>query len=214
MKNRRFLSALLTMVMVLSMFAGIPFTASAEGGTTVTASDWSELQDAVNKASSGQVIKLGADITCEKNGGDRIKVDGKTITIDLNGHTLNRNRDKSHGDGHVIEVKGKSTLTITDSKGGGVITGGYAKRGGGVNIASDSTCILKGGTIRGNKAEWGGGVYAHGTFKMEGGAIADNNASGSGGGIHCGKEGTLNLTGGTISGNTSDDAGGIFNSGS
>ena len=77
MKNRRFLSALLTMVMVLSMFAGIPFTASAEGGTTVSVSDWSGLQDAVNKASSGQVIKLDADITCKKNGGDRIKVDGK-----------------------------------------------------------------------------------------------------------------------------------------
>ena len=30
MKHRRFMSMLLTMVMVLSMFASIPFTASAE----------------------------------------------------------------------------------------------------------------------------------------------------------------------------------------
>ena len=150
MKNRRFLRVLLTMVMMMSMFASIPFAALAEAASIVIVTDWDGLQDAVNKASSGQVIKLGADITCEKNSGDRIKVDGKTVTLDLNGHVLDRNRDKEDGNGHVIEVLGKSVLTITDSKGGGVITGGYAKRGGGVNIASDSTCILKGGTIRGS----------------------------------------------------------------
>ena len=69
MKHRRTLSVLLTMVMVLSMFAGIPFTASAEAAT-VTVTDWNGLQAAVNKASKGQTIRLGKDIACAKNGGD------------------------------------------------------------------------------------------------------------------------------------------------
>ncbi len=76
---------------------------------------------AIRNASSGQTIQLSQDITCKQNGGDRIKVEGKTITLDLNGHTLYRNRTKKDGDGHVIEVKSKSVLTITDSKRGGEI---------------------------------------------------------------------------------------------
>ena len=119
MKNRRFLSMLLTLVMALSMFTSIPFAAYA-AADTVTVTDWDGLQKAVKSATTGQTIQLGADITCKKNGGDRIKVDRKTITLDLYRHTLDRNRDKRDDDGHVIEVTGKSTLTIIDSKGGGV----------------------------------------------------------------------------------------------
>lgn len=186
---------------------------------TVTAdvwvSDWDGLQTAVKNAMNGRTIGLSADISCKQNGGDRIKVEGgKSITLELNGHTLNRNRTKSDSDGHVIEVKDKSTLTIQDGVGTGKITGGYATRGGGINIQSGSTCILKGGTVNGNQAEWGGGVYAHGTFRMESGTISGNNASKSGGGIHCGREGALNLTGGIISDNTATDAAGVYNSGS
>ena len=213
MKHRRFLSMLVAMIMVMSLFASIPFTAFA-AGSTVTVTDWDGLQKAVKNASSGQTIQLGANITCKQNGGDRIKVDGKTITLDLNGYTLNRNRTKSDSDGHVIEVKGKSTLTITDSRGGGVIKGGYATRGGGVNVAEGSTCILKSGAISGNKAEWGGGVYAHGTFKMEDGTISGNTSSKSGGGIHCGVEGTLELTGGMVLFNAGAGGAGVHNSAS
>ena len=98
MKYRRFLSMLLAMVMVLSMFAGIPFTASA-AASIVTVTDWGGLQKAANSASNGQIIQLGGDITCSKNGGDRIKVEGKTVTLDLNGHALNRNRDNKTATG-------------------------------------------------------------------------------------------------------------------
>ena len=43
MKHRRFMSMLLAMVMVLSMFASIPFTASA-AESIVTVTDWDGLQ--------------------------------------------------------------------------------------------------------------------------------------------------------------------------
>ena len=214
MKIRRALSVLIAMVMAIGMFAGMPIPASA-ADETVTVTDWSGLQNAMNRASAGQTIRLGADIACTKNGGDRIKVDGKTVTLDLNGRTLNRNRDKQNDDGHVIEVLGKSVLTIADSKGGGVIKGGYAERGGGVNIAKDATLILKGGTIRDNKAKWGGGIYVHGTLKLQGGTVAKNHANSSGGGIHIGEDGKVqDCTGGTVTENTADDWGGIYNSGS
>ena len=136
----------------------------------VWVTDWKGLQDAMKNAKNGQVIALGNNISA--NGADRIKVDGKTVTLDLNGYTMDRGRDEQGDDGHVIEVTGKSVLTIKDSVGTGVIKGGYAKRGGGINIAENATCILEGGTITDNKAKWGGGVYAHGTFKMTGGTIS------------------------------------------
>ena len=180
----------------------------------VWVTDWNGLQKAIDNAKSGQVIALGRNISAD--GAGRIKVDGKTITLDLNGCTLDRGvtGKKTDSDGHVIEVVGKSTLTIRDSKGTGVIQGGNATRGGGINIASGSTCILESGIIRDNKGKWGGGVYAHGTFRMKGGMVTRNEASASGGGIHIGEEGTVDMTGGTVSYNTADDCGGIFNSGS
>ena len=212
MKNRRFLSMLLTLVMVLSMFASIPFAAQAAG--TVKVSDWSGLQNAIKKASSGQVIQLGADITCKKNGGDQIKVDKKTVTIDLNGHTLDRNRDKQDDDGHVIEVKNNSTLTIIDSVGGGKITGGYAKRGGGVNVSSNSTLVIESGTITGNQAKWGGGIYVHGTLTMNGGVVTKNTVTDEAGGIFCNDDSVVTLNKGVVvSENTAENGGGILNEG-
>ena len=49
MKNRRLMSMLLAMMMVMSMFASIPFTASA-AESVVTVSDWDGLQKAVKNA--------------------------------------------------------------------------------------------------------------------------------------------------------------------
>ena len=214
MKHRRFLSVLLTMVMMMSMFASIPFAALAEAASIVIVTDWDGLQDAVKKAAAGQTIQLGGDITCKKNGGDRIKVDGKTITIDLYGHTLDRNRTKSDSDGHVIEIVGKSSVTIKDSVGGGVIRGGYAKRGGGINVGDDATCVIEGGTITGNKATYGGGIYVHGTLTMNGGTVTKNEGTDEAGGIFCNDDSVVTLNAGVvISENEGEDCGGVFNEG-
>jgi len=59
----------------------------------------------------------------------------------------------------VFEIKGNSEITITSSEGTGTITGGYANHGGAININETSTCSIEGGTIQGNKAEDGGGIY-------------------------------------------------------
>lgn len=62
-----------------------------------------------------------------------IVIDGKKITINLNGHTVDRNRTESDSDGHVFEVKGKADVTITSTGSTrAIVKGGYAKNGGAI----------------------------------------------------------------------------------
>jgi hypothetical protein len=88
---------------------------------------------------------------------------------------------------------------------GGTISGNEASEGGGIYINDGSTLTMSGGTISGNKAgSIGGGVYVRGgTFTMAGGAIQDN----LGGGGLCVlpvDNGNANfiMSGGTIRNNT------------
>ena len=170
---------------------------------------WTGLQEAINNASADyEIIKLSGDVVNTENK-DCILVNGKTVTIDLNGYTVNRNRTSSDEDGHVFWLKGNAKLTIRDSAGGGTITGGYAKRGGGIHINEGCTCTISGGTITGNKASVdGGGIYVRGILKMTGGSIVRNYSDDTGGGIYVNSTGKINLTGVNISYNTTDDQGG------
>lgn len=129
------------------------------------------------------------------------------VTLDLNGHTIT-------GDGTtyavVINFGSKNSsgcvFTITDSVGGGVITGGK----GGVKVdGKGSTFNFQGGTITGNHgASKGGGIFMGATayLNMTGGVITGNSVTGSssantglGGGV-CANYATI--SGGAIYGNT------------
>jgi hypothetical protein len=74
-----------------------------------------------------------------------------------------------------------------------------------VFIINDGTFIMSDGTISGNHAYNGGGVYVKdGTFTMNGGTISGNNG-GLGGGVQVGVTdgiGIFTMNGGAISGNT------------
>ena len=64
---------------------------------------------------------------------------------------------------------------------GGTITGNQAKNGGGVYIhASWGSFTMIGGTIEENTADKGGGVYSQGNFTMSGETITKNTATGHG----------------------------------
>ncbi|MCD7948192.1 MAG: carboxypeptidase-like regulatory domain-containing protein [Oscillospiraceae bacterium] len=74
------------------------------------------------------------------------------------------------------------------------------------------TFTMKGGTISGNTAGTGGGVYNYRTFEMEDGTISGNTAS-QGGGVYTvgGTSYTFEATGGSIINNTATtDGGGIW----
>ena len=80
-----------------------------------------------------------------------------------------------------VYVTGKGSFTMSASADGQnipSITGNNAtENGGGVYVVgSSSTFKMTGGSIGGNNAAYGGGVYTVNEFKMSGGSITGNNA--------------------------------------
>jgi len=124
----------------------------------------------------GVVLCLnGYDIICEKNGANTIKL--------ANGHNF----------------------TLSDCKGTGRITHADGLTGTGVYLDSAGTFTLYGGSISGNKAKYGGGVYVYsGVFTLSGGTVSGNSSDEDGAGVYT--TGTFNMTGGSVSGNFTTDA--------
>jgi hypothetical protein len=171
---------------------------------TVTADyimTWASLKSAMQ---NGGTFTLPYDITATETDTYLYVPSGKTVTLDLNGHTINRNLTAAANNGYVIGVDG--TLTINDSSDSntGSITGGNStNKCGGVYVSG--TFTMNGGTISNNSGSWGGGVYVLGTFNMSGGTISNNSGS-WGGGVYV--QSTFNMSGGTISNNNSASVGG------
>ena len=115
------------------------------------------LTEVINGDGSNKAVKMTADITL----GSRLNiVNGKNVTLDLNGHTLARSLSSAADDGNVIRVETGGQLTVKDSSG------------------NDS------GQITGGKAINGGGICNHGTLTFESGSITGCSASSNGGGIY------------------------------
>ena len=94
----------------------------------------------------------------------------------------------------------------------GQVYNNVAAVGAGVYVSDNSSCVMSGGDINGNRALWsstsgfggnygGGGVYVYqtGSFKLEGGAIKNNMTTKRGSGVN--SHGKFEMTGGQISGN-------------
>jgi len=81
--QKKFISVLLTLLMMAGVIAVAPVMASAAGPIEV--SNATEFKDAIDNAQDGDTIKLLANI----NYSSYIGIMGMTITFDLNGKTLN-----------------------------------------------------------------------------------------------------------------------------
>ena len=181
-----------------------------------TPGEWKELELLLNH---GGEVKLQKDYTARENDSFLSIESGTVLTLDLNGHRIDRGLadNSAKSGGHVIKVLGSLTVTDTSEGGRGEITGGNSSTiGGGIFVASGGSLTLNAGSIRRNKAgNNGGGVYVDkgAFFTMNGGSICDNSVEGNhGGGIH--NNGTLALKGGEIKGNTAKlQGGGVRNSG-
>ena len=188
---------------------------------TVTASfamTWASLQAALYE---GGAITLTNDVTATAEDGFLFVPNDTTVTLDLNGFTIDRHLSEATDYGIVLWVNG--TLILEDNSPdtthsgtdvtGGIITGGNdtSNYGGGVYV-SDGSFTMNGGTITGNTASNGGGVYVaqNGTFTLSGGTITNNTASNTGGGVY--SNSTFTMTDGTISLNTAWGGGGVYNS--
>ena len=187
--------------LLITLLAFFAFAKGAWAQCTVMTVE--ALYDAVR---TSQTVKLGNDFTLD-NG--RLNIDGTTVTLDLNGHTLTRSMAAADAGGQVIAVMNSGKLTITDNGTGGTITGGWANQGGGIYVSAGSELTISGGTITGNTAvQFGGGIHNEGTLTMSGGSITNNTSGQYGGGIY--SNSTVTISGASISGNTAQSGGGAI----
>ena len=164
------------------------YEVAPNGDEATLLSHWAALKATLAK---GVTVNLTRDYVAPAAGDGYLEVpNAKTVTLDLKGHTINRNLTEATADGYVIKVIAGGTLTISDSGTGGTITGG--------NNSSDAD------------GQRGGGICNLGTVNFQGGIISGN-LSVNGGGIY--NENTLNISGGTIASNTATTGGGIYNNG-
>ena len=152
MGKKRIISALLSMTMVVTM---VPFMVSAAPDTN-TPGTFTELQALIDQ---GGLITLDRDYVAVSGEGSLKVTNGGTI--DLNGHTIDRNLSSADPDGHVFRISGGELAIVNDSTDAeGKITGGFAENGGGIYFESPSKFVIRGITITGNHAtSRGGGIY-------------------------------------------------------
>ena len=132
----------------------------------------------------GGVYVIGSSSTFKMTGGSIGGTDANDANTATNGGGVCVSKNGS------FEMSGSSCITNNkaDSYGGGV----------NINYAS-ATFTMKGGSITGNNAAYGGGVcVGNGTFTMTDGSITGNNAA-YGGGVYTVNE--FKMTGGSITGN-------------
>ena len=192
----------------------LPFRANADGtftaSVTMPGSDvilsaeeeraWKALQAQLSSAQNGDTILLTADAVAAAEDAALSVPAGKTVTLDLNGHTIDRHLSAAAANGNVITNNGTLTLTDTSAGQAGTITGGSNSSSGGA-IVNHGSITMSGGTVSGNAAADGAGVWTDGTLTVTGGSISNNTAQNSGGAIYI-NGGTVTISGGTISGNT------------
>ena len=194
----------------------VPVTALADSDTM----SFDDLQTLINNAENGGTVTLEKDVNWKnsipgKEAGDSgplVIPEGKTVTLDLNGHTIDR-RLKGWNNGvknaNVITVSGNLTLTDGSADGTGKLTGGNTtKEGGGVFIDQNATFTMEGGSITDCITNsQGGGVNVNGTFNMTGGTISGC----TGRGVFVDSGATFTMSGSArIDGCTNASGGGVY----
>ncbi len=204
--------------LMLGLMMVVSGPAMAKSGYT-SVSKWDDLQYALQYSKAP--IELSDDWPEEppvKN--DPLTIDsGRDITLNLNGKTLSRKISVASPNGNIIQINGgKLTLEDTSQYKKGKITGGNTTgKGGGVSVVNGGTFFMTSGTITGNRAAQGGGVYvdSDSRFRLSNsGSIIGNIASNTGGGVHSNGDFYMSGNGlGKIQGNTANQGGGVYSTG-
>lgn len=238
--RKKLLSVLLTLVMMASAFGSFSVVASAENyvaqviDSNGNATDYSTFEEAWKYAVNyGKTFKLlsnwmvsGGNFGATEsnaihkslffNGGALSVPPSYSVTIDLNGHKICRDKGVNNmtDDGSVIRLFDKATLTINDTSENqdGAIERGSSNYGGGIYAPSNNTVIMNGGRIHLCNGYYGGGVYLDSSSKfiMNGGRI-EHNTGYYGGGVYAEDDAVFETHGGAISENRATaDGGGIY----
>ncbi len=182
MKRNKTLSVLTALALALTL---LPAAALADGGWTNAAT-----ADALVAAlAAGGNVRLSANVTLGADHWPAVG-EGKTATLDLNGHTLTSVND--------ISVYG--ALTLTDGGSGGrFVFSNEANPNYGIYVSYGGKLTMSGGTISG--FIYGVGLFNNderrGSFTMTGGAI-----TGCDTGVSLDEGSTFTMTGGRISDNS------------
>ncbi|MBO5223371.1 MAG: hypothetical protein J6C23_02510 [Clostridia bacterium] len=153
-----------------------------------------DFNEALSNWAEGTTLTLYKDIA-SGTVSETIEVMNKSVTLDLNGHTLDMNPHPDafrvgnisveHEDGERVETVIPGTLTILDSKNSGSINSKH------MSIVVCGTLNLKSGTIERM-------VTNYGTLNMTGGKIVGMTGDGL---VHAIRNlGTVNISGGTLMG--------------
>ena len=210
-------------------------------GTSGNEKTYATLYEAVNAAEDGDTISLSDNVEMgffELDGrrtNPTMVVEGKSITLDGNGHTVTAKNEAFS----MIEVRASGTITVkniildgsaADNRiysniinvegGTAYIENGAVLKNNATNAVGIGTnvpggkCIMNGGEITGGVVNTGGTdtgaavtVLTDSTFIMNGGTISGNQSSTGASGIMVNRGGCAQLNGGTISGNTTTKSG-------
>ena len=181
-------------VMTVAVGDGAPTSFTTFNDGWVYAMEQSLTSPATVTLLADWVATDGKFYTAKANGSEygtdngRIRLDDNhIITIDLNGHKIDRNLKEAKSDGQVFSLTDYDTvLTIKDSVGGGKITGANNTGDGGAFYMHRGSLFIEGGEISGNRANNGAGIFAasRNNLCITGGKITGNTATKNGGGIY------------------------------
>ena len=155
------------------------FETGNNGGEAQIQTEWEGLQTLL---SAGGTVTLSKNYTAQAIDAGLVISSG-TVTLNLNGKTINRNLASATANGYVIKVNEGATLTIQGSN--GTIKGGYNSGNGG-GIHNCGTLTISTGTISDNHAANGAGVYNEttGHLTISGGTFNGNIAATNGGAVY------------------------------
>ncbi len=178
-----------------------------ESYSETAVNSWKELQRTINTIEGNQTIVLSSDISAEEDDTSIIIPSEANITLDLQGHCINRASTESQNNGSVFIIHSKSSLTIIDETKTGRITGGHTKELGGA-IYNEGSLVINGVIIEGNTASHGGGLFVESgaTVEINDSYISMNTADKDGGAIY--SHGDITITNSVIHGNMCHGGGG------
>ena len=185
--------------------------------TTRIVDNWTDLNAALKITG---IVDLVADVTAGPSDGSLLVSGGVTVTLNMNGYTVDRDLSEAENLGHVFRILSENTLTIN---GNGTITGGNNKAtgaeydGGGIYNMGTLTlnsvylsynyCKKKDGV---EASARGGAVFSgeNSSLTMKGCYVTSNTAEGGGGGVYGHKASTFDLDDVFFSFNSSESKGG------
>ena len=173
------------------------------GGARIGTTDYADAWEALEAASSGDVIEL-----CEGEHDTSLEI---TKSVTLRGTATNPDWVRLDGDGGTAVTVLAAGVTLENLR----ITGGNTlERGGGLYVTALNT-VLRNAIVSNNKALQGGGiaVSANGALAVSNVTVEKNTATGDfneGGGLYLAAGAKLTGTGLTVNNNTAEIGGGGY----